>query len=93
MSDPAPWSVDVPERLREEFAQQLAPGERRAVHDLLALLAADPRMGAVEPVPLSVELRRALTAPATDTGQRVSILYRVHADRRTVEIIYILTGP
>jgi hypothetical protein len=92
VSEPAPWSVVVPERLSVEFAEQLAPGERRAVHDLLALLATNPRLGVAEPLP-SVELRRALSAPAADTGQRVSVLYRVHDDRRTVEIIYILTGP
>ncbi|MFJ4880875.1 hypothetical protein ACIP93_37495 [Streptomyces sp. NPDC088745] len=92
MSEPGPWSVVVHERLGTEFAEQLSPGERRAVHDLLAVLAVDPRTGVSEPVQ-SAELRRALTAPAADTGQRVSVLYRVHQETCTVEILYILTGP
>ncbi|MFF8279883.1 hypothetical protein ACF05T_27880 [Streptomyces lateritius] len=91
------WNVQVPRRLYAEFAH-LSPGGRRAVHDALALLAADPRTPAstAEPVQ-ALELRRLTTEPATDTGVAITILYRVHEPRGErpgrVELIFILAGP
>ncbi|WP_137991701.1 hypothetical protein [Streptomyces vilmorinianum] len=91
------WIVQVPRRLYVEFAH-LAPGERRAVHDTLALLAADPRPAASASEPLqAAELRRILTKPASDTGAKITILYRVREPQGTkpghVELIFILAGP
>jgi len=87
------WHVDVPARLGEEVGR-LTPGGRRAVHDALARLAKDPRTGAEEPV-TGAEIRRILTEPAADNGDRITLLYRVHGDEdpRRVEIIFLLAGP
>jgi len=86
-----PWSIDFPERLNEVFAH-LSPGERHAIYDALKLLADDPRAGAEEPV-TGAELRRQLTAPAEDSGGRVTILYRIHDDETRLELIWFLAGP
>ncbi|MFF9011855.1 hypothetical protein ACF09C_02635 [Streptomyces sp. NPDC014870] len=91
------WIVQVPRRLYPEFAH-LSPGGRRAVHDALALLAADPQSPASTTEPLqALELRRITTQPTTDTGVTITILYRVHEPQGQspgrVEIIFILVGP
>ncbi|MFF7178253.1 hypothetical protein [Streptomyces sp. NPDC008121] len=91
------WHVLVPRRLYPEFAH-LSPGGRRAVHDALALLAADPRCPASTAEPIrTLELRRITTEPAVDTGTTITILYRVHEpeDERPgrVELIFMLAGP
>ncbi|MDL5205361.1 hypothetical protein [Streptomyces sp. ALI-76-A] len=92
------WSVEVPPRLYEEFAH-LSAGARRAVHDVLDQLAVDPRdpHSSVEPV-RGAELRRIMTQPSPDTGNRISVLYRVHEPLETgepgrVEVVWILSGP
>ncbi|MEV0012728.1 hypothetical protein [Streptomyces sp. NPDC047973] len=94
MSD---WHVDVPSRLFEEFAHLSGPA-RRAVHDLLAQLATDPRDPASSTEPVTgAELRRITTRPATDTGDRITLLYRVHpaedGQPGRVEIIFVISGP
>ncbi|MFD8146118.1 hypothetical protein [Streptomyces sp. NPDC059708] len=92
------WTIDVPPRLYEEVAH-LSPGGRRALHDLLDSLAVDPRDPASSTEPITAaELRRIDTAPAPDTGDRTTLLYRVHAPEAgqaagRVEVIFILTGP
>ncbi|MGW1666195.1 hypothetical protein [Streptomyces microflavus] len=93
MSD---WSVEVPERLYEEFARLSGPG-RRAVHEALAQLARDPRdpQSSAEPI-TGAELRRITTRPTADTGDRITLLYRVHTDDAQpgrIEIIYVISGP
>lgn len=92
------WSIEVPPRLYEEFAH-LSPGGRRAVHDVLTRLAADPRdpLSSTEPV-AGAELRRIMTEPAADTGDRITLLYRVSDPDGpdhpgTVSIIYVISGP
>ncbi|WP_438297878.1 type II toxin-antitoxin system RelE family toxin [Streptomyces sp. HUAS TT7] len=91
------WTVVVPPRLYEEFAQ-ISPGGRRAVHDVLDQLAADPRppSSTTEPI-TSAELRRIDTAPAADTGDRITLLYRVEDpegdEPGLVSVIYVLHGP
>ncbi|MFE9484521.1 hypothetical protein ACFYNM_38815 [Streptomyces spororaveus] len=91
------WTVEVPPRLYEEIAH-LSAGGRRAVHDLLDTLAADPRDPASSTEPITgAELRRIDTAPAKDSGDRITLLYRVHAPEADqpgrVEVIFILSGP
>ncbi|MGW1767171.1 hypothetical protein ACWCQL_24270 [Streptomyces sp. NPDC002073] len=91
------WTVEVPPRLYEEVAH-LSPGGRRALHDLLDRLTVDPRDPASSTEPIAgAELRRIDTAPATDTGDRITLLYRVHAPEGDqpgrVEAIFILSGP
>lgn len=92
------WQVDVPERLFEEFAH-LSPGGRRVVHDLLDQLAADPRDPASSTEPIQgAELRRILTDPAPDTGDRITVLYRVTDPEGPdqpgrISILYIVSGP
>ncbi|MET8102228.1 hypothetical protein ABZV29_38245 [Streptomyces sp. NPDC005236] len=92
------WTVLVPPRLYEEFAQLSGPG-RKAVHEVLALLAEDPRNAATSREPITgAELRQISTEPTADTGDRISILYRVHdpadaSETGHVEIIYVISGP
>lgn len=92
------WQVEVPERLYPEVAH-LSPGGRRAVHDVLDQLAVDPRdpHSSTEPIQ-GAELRRIMTAPATDTGDRITVLYRVVAPEGPdqpgrVIVVFILSGP
>ncbi|GAA0439168.1 hypothetical protein [Streptomyces luteireticuli] len=87
MSD---WQIVMPARLGDEVAH-LTPSGRRVVHDALAALALDPHAGAEEVI-TGAEVRRYRTRP-TDTGDRISILYRLHADTRSVEIVFLLAGP
>ncbi|MFD9850505.1 hypothetical protein [Streptomyces parvus] len=94
MSD---WAVKVPPRLYEEFAQLSGSG-RRVVHEVLAQLARDPRDPDTSTEPITgAELRRITTRPTADTGDRITLLYRVHADDPAqpghVEIIYLISGP
>ncbi|MER7049905.1 hypothetical protein [Streptomyces jumonjinensis] len=91
------WTVEVPTRLYEEFAR-LSSGGRRAVHDVLDRLAVEPRdpTSSTEPIE-GAELRRIDTEPAKDTGDRITLLYRVHPPREDspgrVEVIFLLFGP
>uniref|UniRef100_UPI003F4973FA hypothetical protein n=1 Tax=unclassified Streptomyces TaxID=2593676 RepID=UPI003F4973FA len=75
------------------------------MHHLFQQLAADPRdteISTSEPIK-GAELRRALTAPSADTGERVSVLYRIHPGdpgdvydtpgTPYVEIIFLIWGP
>ncbi|MFF4290987.1 hypothetical protein ACFY0R_37690 [Streptomyces sp. NPDC001633] len=87
MSD---WRITLPDRLGDEIAH-LTPSGRRAVHDALAALARDPRSGTPEPI-TAAEIRRVTTSP-DDAGDRITLLYRVHATDRAVEIIWIISGP
>ncbi|MEU1132611.1 hypothetical protein ABZ383_22580 [Streptomyces sp. NPDC005900] len=90
------WRVVVPPRLYEEFAHLTGPG-RKAVHDLLDQLAADPRHGSSREPIEGAELRQISTAPTRDTGDRIALLYRVHnpppGEAGTVEVIWIMSGP
>ncbi|MFC5724859.1 hypothetical protein ACFP1Z_32395 [Streptomyces gamaensis] len=88
MSD---WQIVMPARLNEEMAR-LTPSGRRAVHDALAALARDPQTGAEEVI-AGAEIRRHRTQPTADTGDRISVLYRVHARERRIEVIYLIAGP
>ncbi|MEV7414563.1 hypothetical protein [Streptomyces sp. NPDC089919] len=89
MSD---WHILLPERLNREVAE-LTPGERQALYRTLKRLAGDPRAESAAEPAASIELRRVLAGPATDTGRLVTVLYRVIADTRTVAIIWIISGP
>ncbi|WP_329151216.1 hypothetical protein OG275_38265 (plasmid) [Streptomyces niveus] len=92
------WNVEVPPRLYEEVAH-LSAGGRRAVHDVLDRLAVEPRDPASSTEPIEgAELRRIDTEPAKDSGDRITLLYRVHPAQENdgpgrVEIIYLLSGP
>lgn len=86
-----PWNIDFPERLNVEFSH-LTQGERRAIYDLIKRLADDPRQGVEEPI-TGAELRRAMTNPATDSGDRITILYRVHDAEHSISLVWFLAGP
>ncbi|EOT04364.1 hypothetical protein [Streptomyces noursei] len=86
------WSIQFPERLNEEFSH-LTAGERRAIYDLFKQLADDPRAGATREPINAAELRRALTDPATDSGERITVLYRIHDATRQLHLIWFLAGP
>ncbi|GAA2106009.1 hypothetical protein GCM10009801_82050 [Streptomyces albiaxialis] len=81
----------MPSRLGETIAD-LDPPARRAVHDALATLAEDPRAGAAEPI-RGAEIRRLFTRPTVATGDRITLLYRVHEAEHQVEIIWVIAGP
>jgi hypothetical protein len=85
------WQILLPDRLGEEIAH-LEPAARRTVHSAFADLAQDPRAGVADPTITAVEIRRILTSP-TPAGERVTVLYRVHTDSRSVEIIWLIAGP
>lgn len=91
MTTDEPWSIDFPERLNAEFAH-LSPGERHAIYNALKRAADDPRSGTEEPVK-GAEIRRALTDPAADSGDRVTILYRIHEQAHRLELLWFLAGP
>ncbi|MFC9233626.1 hypothetical protein ACFTZI_32505 [Streptomyces decoyicus] len=87
------WEIDFPERLAEEFAR-LSAGERRAVYDLLKRLADEPRGDSSTREPITAaELRRAHSDPAADSGDRVTVLYRIHDKTRRLQLIWFLAGP
>ncbi|MFF6776728.1 hypothetical protein ACFY8W_24715 [Streptomyces sp. NPDC012637] len=91
------WAVEIPRRLYHEIAR-LSPGGRRALHDALAALAEDPRPAESRTEPVrTAELRRVSTAPASDNGVTITLLYRIHepAPGRPgrVEIIFLVAGP
>ncbi len=92
------WNIQIPERLYEEFAH-LSPGGRRVLHDVLDRLAADPRDPASTTEPITgAELRRIDSESAADTGDRITLLYRVQdpdSDQQpgTITVIFVLHGP
>ncbi|WP_433860361.1 hypothetical protein [Streptomyces kronopolitis] len=87
------WGIEFPERLNDEFAH-LSAGERRAIYDLLKRIADEPRADSSTREPITAaELRRALTDPAADSGDRVTILYRVHEETMTLQLIWFVAGP
>ncbi|MET9162063.1 hypothetical protein ABZX56_30445 [Streptomyces parvulus] len=92
------WRVEVPERLFEEFAH-LSPGGRRAVHDVLERLTVDPRDPGSTSEPIQgAELRRIMTEPAADSGDRITVLYRITepespTQQGRITILYIISGP
>ncbi|WP_274565111.1 hypothetical protein [Streptomyces spiramyceticus] len=65
---------------------------------MLDRLTVEPRdpTSSTEPI-TGAELRRIDTEAAKDTGDRITILYRVHSpegdDPGRVEVIFLLSGP
>ncbi|MEU5959230.1 hypothetical protein [Streptomyces sp. NPDC047525] len=91
------WNVEVGPQLYDEFAHLSGPG-RRAVHDVLDWLALDPRNPSSSREPIAgAELRQISTAPTADTGDRITILYRIHPpagdEPGRVEVIFVMSGP
>ncbi|WP_198359178.1 hypothetical protein [Streptomyces fildesensis] len=86
------WTIDIPERLGEEFAH-LTPAGRRAVYDACRQLAQDPTINATSEPVRGADLRRVTTDPTTGTGDRITLLYRIHHDEGRVELIFLIAGP
>lgn len=69
------------------------------MHKVLEQLATDPRNPASSTEPITgAELRRILTDPAPDTGDRITLLYRVTEPEDAgqpgiVSVLYIVSGP
>ncbi|MFG2692478.1 hypothetical protein [Kitasatospora sp. NPDC048407] len=65
------------------------------VEKLIERLAVHPRLGI--PVPggtdPEVDDYTARTDPAADTGDRISVVYRVHDSMRAVFVTWIIAGP
>jgi hypothetical protein len=91
VSPARPWHIDFPERLNTEFAH-LSAGERRVIYNLIKRLADDPYQGTAEPI-ADAELRRAMTDPAADSGDRITVLYRIHPDEHRIALVWFLAGP
>ncbi len=73
----------------------LRPGELDAVERLVERLAVHPRLGI--PVPggtdLDIDDYTARTDPASDSGDRVSVVYRLHEPMSSVFVTWIVAGP
>ncbi|MFJ5122976.1 hypothetical protein [Kitasatospora sp. NPDC088548] len=91
---PAPLHVFLSDAA-EAALGALRPGELDAVEKLLERLALYPRLGI--PVPggtdLEVDDYTARTDPAADSGDRISIVYRVHETMRSVFVTWVIAGP
>ncbi|MFE2412300.1 hypothetical protein ACFXDE_28530 [Kitasatospora sp. NPDC059408] len=79
----------------EAALAQLRPGELDAVEKLVERLALYPRLGI--PVPggtdPEVDDYTARTDPAADTGDRISVVYRVHEQMKSVFVTWVIAGP
>ncbi|MFJ5927643.1 hypothetical protein ACIQF6_34110 [Kitasatospora sp. NPDC092948] len=73
----------------------LQPGELDAVEKLIERLTVHPRLGI--PVPggtdPEVDDYTARTDPAADTGDRISLVYRVHSSMAAVFVTWVIAGP
>ncbi|MCZ4125568.1 hypothetical protein [Streptomyces sp. H39-S7] len=68
-------TIDIPERLGEEFAHR-APASRRAVYDACHQLAQDPTINATPEPVRGADLRHM----TINTGDRIILLYRIHTE-------------
>jgi len=91
---PAPLHVFLSDAAEATLAT-LRPGELDAVEKLVERLALYPRLGI--PVPggtdPEVDDYTARTDPASDTGDRISIVYRVHEAMKSVFVTWVIAGP
>ncbi|MFJ7250154.1 hypothetical protein ACIQWA_36720 [Kitasatospora sp. NPDC098652] len=91
---PAPLHVFLSDAAEAALAQ-LRPGELDAVEKLVERLAIFPRLGI--PVPggtdPEVDDYTARTDPAADTGDRISVVYRVHETMKSVFVTWVIAGP
>ncbi|MDH6107865.1 hypothetical protein P3T36_006324 [Kitasatospora sp. MAP12-15] len=91
---PAPLHVFLSDAAEQALAQ-LRPGELDAVEKLVERLAIHPRLGI--PVPggtdPEVDDYTARTDPAADSGDRISVVYRVHETMASVFVVWIIAGP
>ncbi|RKE02957.1 hypothetical protein [Streptomyces sp. TLI_171] len=79
----------------EQALAALQPGELDAVEKLVERLAIHPRLGI--PVPggsdPGIDDYTARTDPAADTGDRISVVYRLHETMGSVFITWVIAGP
>ncbi|MEU4301958.1 hypothetical protein [Kitasatospora aureofaciens] len=91
---PAPLHVFLSDAA-EAALTQLRPGELDVVEKLVERLALYPRLGI--PVPggtdPEVDDYTARTDPASDTGDRISVVYRVHEGMKSVFVTWVIAGP
>ncbi len=79
----------------EHALESLRPGELDAVEKLVERLAVHPRLGI--PVPggtdPEVDDYTARTDPASDSGDRISIVYRFHPGLAAIFVTWVIAGP
>ncbi|MFD7732185.1 hypothetical protein ACFV6F_17570 [Kitasatospora phosalacinea] len=77
------------------MVEALQPSELDAVEKLIERLAVHPRLGI--PVPggtdPEVDDYTARTDPAADTGDRISLVYRVHEGMAAIFVTWVIAGP
>ena len=91
---PAPLHVFLSDAAEQALAA-LRPGELDVVEKLVERLAVYPRLGI--PVPggtdPEVDDYTARTDPASDTGDRVSVVYRYHPGMSAIFVTWVIAGP
>ncbi|MFD5610555.1 hypothetical protein [Kitasatospora sp. NPDC127060] len=91
---PTPLHVFLSDAAEQALAT-LRPDELDVVEKLVERLSAHPRLGI--PVPggadPEVDDYTARTDPAAVTGDRISVIYRVHNHMGAVFITWIISGP
>ncbi|MFF2123493.1 hypothetical protein ACFVXH_39815 [Kitasatospora sp. NPDC058184] len=91
---PAPLHVFLSDTAEHTLAA-LRPGELDVVEKLVERLAVSPRLGI--PVPggtdPEVDDYTARTDPASDSGDRISVVYRLHEGMSAIFVTWIIAGP
>ncbi|MFD9061851.1 hypothetical protein ACFVZ3_10050 [Kitasatospora purpeofusca] len=79
----------------ERVLAGLRPGELDAVEKLVERLAVHPRLGIPVPGGTAPEVDdyTARTDPAADTGDRISVVYRLHEGMSAIFVTWIIAGP
>ena len=91
---PTPLHVFLSDAAETALAT-LRPGELDAVEKLVERLAVHPRLGIPVPGGTDPEIDdyTARTDPASDSGDRISLVYRVHESMASVFVTWIIAGP
>ncbi|MFD5084362.1 hypothetical protein ACFWOG_17200 [Kitasatospora sp. NPDC058406] len=91
---PTPLHVFLSDAAEQALAA-LRPGELDAVEKIVERLALYPRLGI--PVPggtdPEVDDYTFRTDPASDSGDRISVVYRYHEGMASVFVTWIIAGP
>ncbi|MFF4384480.1 hypothetical protein [Kitasatospora sp. NPDC001547] len=91
---PAPQHVFLSDAVEQTLAA-LRPGELDAVEELVERLAVHPRLGIPVPGGTNPEVDdyTARTDPASDTSDRISVVYRLHEGMSAIFVTWVIAGP